>query len=130
MKTTVPLYFVAGISLLALLYYGCSGPDEELILIPTEICVRTSHHGQPIPDATVYIKYNAEVSPGFDKPPSYFDASFRTDAQARGCTQSVPFGKHWLVAFGYDSLHYPHHVFGSLPLELSLNGRSKMMNDE
>jgi len=103
-----------------LLQLSCRPPAPENIPLPTKICVRTQHHFQPISDATVYIKYNTDIFPGYDKPASYYDASFKTGADARGCLESAPEGKHWLVAFGYDPLYYPHEVFGSLPVTISL----------
>ncbi len=111
--------------LLALLP-ACRPAAPEFISIPSEICLTTTHHGQLIPDATLYIKYNADTFPGYNNPPSYFDASFRTGKNAKGCIQSIPEGRHWIIGFGYDSLHYPHEVFGSLPVTISLDGRAKI----
>ncbi|MBL7827902.1 MAG: hypothetical protein JNJ57_14830, partial [Saprospiraceae bacterium] len=34
--------------------------------------------------------------------------------------EPVPEGQHWLIAFGYDSLHFPHFVYGSLKADISL----------
>ena len=108
--------------LILLAFLACrKGPDT--IPLPTKICVTTSHHNFPIPNAKVYVKFNADSFPGYDKPASYFDATFKTGASARGCIESVPEGTHWLVAFGYDSLHYPHDVFGSIKLDVSLAER-------
>ena len=109
-----------------LLFGSCRPPEPELIPLPTKICVQTKHHHQPVPWAKVYIKYNTDIFPGYDKPASYYDASFETGADARGCLQPVPEGKHWLVSLGYDSLYYPHEVFGSLPVTISLDGRATL----
>jgi hypothetical protein len=68
----------------------------------------------------VWVKYRADSFPGYDQPASYFDASFETGADARGCIEPVPEGRHWLIAFGYDSLHYPNHVYGSMLVDVSL----------
>jgi hypothetical protein len=100
-------------------------PSDELPL-PTQICLRTMHHQQPIPNAIVYVKYNVDSFPGYGQEPSYYDASFRTDSKARGCLAPVPEGKHWLVAFGYDSLYFPNDVFGRIRLEISLNKTPKI----
>jgi len=96
-------------------------PDE--IPLPTKICVRTQHHTWPIPQAMVYLKYNTDTFPGYDKPPSYFDASFKTGANAHGCIEPVPEGRHWLIAYGYDSLYFPHDVYGSMRIEISLSSK-------
>lgn len=106
-----------------LLQSGCRPAAPEEIPLPTKICVKTSHHGQPIPAAAVYVKFNADTFPGYENPPSYFDAVFFTGTDARGCIEPVPEGRHWLIAFGYDSLHYPHVVYGSLFADISLSGR-------
>lgn len=105
-------------TVLSLAYCRPALPDE--IPLPTKICVQTQHHNQLIPHAVVYVKYNSDSFPGYDKPPAYFDASFKTGSDARGCIEPVPEGRHWLVAFGYDSLHFPHFVYGSLRAEISL----------
>ena len=110
----------------AVLWAACRPAAPETIPLPTEICVKTTHHNFPIPDAVVYVKFNADSFPGYEQPPGYYDASFRTGKNAHGCLASVPEGRHWLVAFGYDSLHYPHDVFGSLPVEISLGSRAKI----
>lgn len=112
------LFLLPSITLLC-----CRPPAPETIDLPTRICVKTQHHHQPIPHATVYVKYNADSFPGYDKPPSYYDASFQAGADARACIAPVPEGRHWLVAFGYDSLYFPHEVYGSLRVDVSLQTR-------
>lgn len=101
---------------------SCSPEEPQDIPLPTKICVHTTHHGQPIPNAKIWLKYRADSFPGYDQPKSYYNASFETDANANGCIASVPTGNHWLVAFGYDSLHFPHYVYGSLLINISLDG--------
>ncbi len=100
---------------------ACRPALPEEIPLPTKICVRTLHHTWIIPDATVYLKYNTDSFPGYDKPPSFFDASFKTGSDARGCIEPVPEGRHWLIAFGYDSLYFPHEVYGSMQVNISLS---------
>jgi hypothetical protein len=102
---------------------ACRPSGPESIPLPTKICVLTSHHGQPIPDATVWVKYNVDTFPGYEQPPGYFDTSFKTGTSARGCLEPVPEGRHWVIAFGYDSLHFPHEVFGSMVLDISVDNR-------
>ena len=109
--------------LLTLSCFACRPSEPEISPLPTKICIRTQHHQQAIPNATVYVKYNADSFPGYDKPPSYYDASFETGAHDHGCLAPVPEGRHWLVAFGYDSLYFPHHVYGSLRVDVSLQTR-------
>lgn len=116
----------ASFVLLALVaLFGCRPAPPETLPLPTEICVTTQHHGWPIPDATIYVKYNADSFPGYLQSPAYFDAIFKTGPDARGCLAPVPEGRHWLVALGYDSLHYPHEVMGNMPVTISLDGIAK-----
>ncbi|MEZ4919378.1 MAG: hypothetical protein R2792_09760 [Saprospiraceae bacterium] len=112
--------------LLLLAFTSCQKNLPEEIPLPTQVCVQTYHHHQPIPDATVYIKYNADSFPGNDKTADYYDAVFYTNSDAKGCIQSVPEGRHWIVAFGYDSLYFPHDVFGSIQVEVDLTHQAKI----
>ena len=114
--------FLTGIFALS----GCRPTEPDTLPLPTRICVRTQHHHQPIPNATVFIKFNADSFPGYDQPPAYFDKQFKTGADARGCLEPLPEGRHWLVAFGYDSLYFPHDVFGSMQLEIALGTSEKI----
>jgi hypothetical protein len=109
-----------------LLLWGCYRQQPDEIPLPTRLCVKTQHHHQPIPGATVYVKYNTEAFPGYDRPASYFDAQFKTGANARGCLEPLPEGTHWIVAFGYDSLYFPHDVFGSMKVHISLKDQPKV----
>lgn len=102
---------------------ACSPALPDEIPLPTKICVRTQHHSLPIPNAQIYVKFNSDTFPGYDKPPSFYDASFKTGADARGCIAPVPEGRHWLVAFGYDSLYYPNFVYGSMKAEISVSNK-------
>jgi hypothetical protein len=104
-----------------LVFIQCRPEIPEEVPLPTKICVQTLHHTVPIPHAIIYLKYNVDTFPGYHQPPSYYDATFRTGADARGCIAPVPEGRHWLVAFGYDSLYFPHYVYGSLRAEISLH---------
>lgn len=114
------IHLLFAVLIAAALWQACRPAPPDEIPLPTKMCIRTSHHGQVIPHARVWVKYNADTFPGYDKPESYFDTSFETGADGRGCFEPVPEGKHWLVAFGYDSLHYPYHVFGSLRVFISI----------
>ena len=112
----LPVAF-AWLFMFATAWQGCKKSDTGL---PTQLCISTKHHNQPIPHATVYLKYNTDTFPGYNQQPGYFDASFKTNATAKGCMESIPEGKHWIVVTGYDSLYYPHDVRGSLPIYISL----------
>lgn len=117
-----------GLLLFLPLVQGCRPDPPTEIPLPTSICIQTQHHFKLIKDATVYLKYNVDSFPGYDHPASYYDASFRTGSDARGCIAPVPEGRHWLIAFGKDSLYVPppYDVFGNLPITISLNGTAKL----
>jgi hypothetical protein len=105
---------------------GPKPPDD--LPLPTQICVQTVHHGLPVKYTTVYLKYGVDTFPGYDKPASYYDASFRTGANAKGCIAPVPTGKLWLVAFGKDTIYTPppYDVRGSMRIEISLDKKPKI----
>lgn len=104
----------------ALGFFAACSKTPDTIPLPTKICIKTTHHNYPLAGSTVYLKFFTDSFPGYDYPVNQYDAFFKTGSDARGCIESVPEGKHWIVAFGYDSLHYPHEAFGSLPVEISL----------
>ena len=112
--------------IMILLAVACQKTTPEEIPLPTEVCIQTFHHHNPIPNASIYLKYNADSFPGYDKGPEYYDAVFYTGPDARGCKQSVPEGTHWVVAFGYDSLYFPHDVWGSVKINIDLTNSPKV----
>lgn len=109
--------------LFLLFLVACRPDGPDTVPLPTKICIKTTHHDYPLTGSIVYLKYFSDTFPGYDKGADYYDASFKTGSDARGCIESVPEGHHWLVAFGYDSLHFPHEAFGSLPVTISLDTR-------
>lgn len=106
----------------------CTPPadDGQRYDLPTKICLRAFHHHQPIPNTRVYIKYNATTFPGYDPTGKAYDQAFSTGPKNYGCLAPVPEGRHLLVAFGYDSLYAPHDVYGSMWVNISLNGRATL----
>lgn len=117
--TVKKIFFALLMAFLTQMACRPSLPDE--IPLPTKICVRTQHHTLPIPNATVYVKFNTDSFPGYNQPASYFDAVFKTGPDARGCLAPVPEGRHWMIAYGYDSLYFPHDVYGSMRAEISVS---------
>ena len=111
---------------LTLGFFACRPDAPDTLPLPTKICIKTTHHNFPLVDSKDYLKYFTDSFPGYDKGASFYDVSFTTGADARGCIESVPEGRHWIVAFGYDSLHYPHEAFGSLPVEISLTYKPEL----
>jgi hypothetical protein len=111
-----------GLFLALLIFFACE-PNVDSVELPTKICLKSQHHTWDIPDARIFIKFNVDSFPGYEQPPSYFDAHFVTDKQAKGCIAPVPEGRHWIVAYGYDSLYWPKDVRGSLRCTISLENK-------
>ena len=119
--------FLSTIVVFGLWQWHACRPAPDEIPLPTEVCIETRHHSIPVRGVTVYIKYFAEEFPGYDKAPTYFDAKFTTQGNSgRGCIRSVPEGRHWLVAHGFDSVYHMDRMFGSLPIEISLDARPRV----
>lgn len=117
----------ASLFFLLLVLFACAPAGPEFVPLPTSVCVQTVHHSWPVPKSTVYVKYNTDEFPGYEKPPSFYDTSFHTDNIGRGCLAPLPEGRHWLVAYGFDSLVPPFYpVFGSLKIEITLGARAKL----
>jgi hypothetical protein len=108
-----------------ILQAACAKQPDTLAL-PTAICATMQHHSIIVPDATIYIKYNVDTFPGYHQPDAYFDAIVKADKQARFCIEPVPEGTHWLIGRGYDSLYFPHDVYGSLRTNINLNTQPKL----
>lgn len=75
-----------------------------------------AHHGAPIPNARVYIKFNATDFPGDDY--SVYDTY--SDADEHG-KYDINFykGTYYLYAKGYDyNIPYPHLVKGGISVKL------------
>jgi hypothetical protein len=60
-----------------------------------------AHHGLRIPNAVVYIKFNAKELPGTLV--SDFDASVEADAQGAYTFENLKKGDYYLYSVGYDS---------------------------
>ena len=112
--------------LLLLAVAACRPEAPTSLPLDTGVCVRTTHHTVPVPHTSVYVKYNVDTFPGYDQPPGYYDAVFTTGADGRGCLAPLPEGEHWVVAFGYDSLYFPHDVYGSLRVTIDADSRPKV----
>ncbi len=125
---SIPILKCISTGMLLFFITDCRPPAPDELPLPTEICVKTVHHGLPVKYTTVYLKYGVDTFPGYDKPASYFDASFRTGSNARGCIAPVPTGKLWLIAFGKDTIYTPppYDVRGSMLVEISLDKKPKL----
>jgi hypothetical protein len=110
---------IAAFAFVLVLVFGCK-PYPETIELPTSVCLRVQHHTLPIPDAQLYIIYNTDTFPGYDKPESYFDEKMVADDQAQLCFKSVPEGNHWVVGYGYDGAY---DLLGSMRIHIDLKNR-------
>lgn len=81
-----------------------------------------SHHGKPIPDATVYIKFNAKDFPGEDL--SVYEG--RVYSNANGYYEITNFyqGDYYLYAIGSDpAIAAPFTVKGGVSVSLGMKER-------
>jgi hypothetical protein len=84
-----------------------------------------AHHGKPIPNAVVYIKFNTTEFPGENS--SDYDTSVNADAEGN---YSIDFykGSYYLYAMGLDmAIAYPYKVKGGL--SISLRNKEKLTKD-
>ncbi len=81
---------------------------------------KVAHHGKAIANATVYIKFGTQDSPGADV--SKYDS--KTDADISGNYEfpEVYKGEYYLYAVGKDfAIPSPYDVVGGLPTRLRYN---------
>lgn len=81
-----------------------------------------SHHGKPIPDATVYIKFNAKNFPGEDL--SVYDG--KVSSNVNGYFEITNFyqGDYYLYAIGSDpAISAPYTVKGGIGVSLGSKER-------
>jgi hypothetical protein len=84
-----------------------------------------AHHGKPITDAYIYIKFNTTEFPGDDY--TLYDTYVTVDGNGNF---NIPFykGDYYLYAKGHDlSIPYPYVVKGGL--SVSLRNKEKVSKD-
>jgi len=104
--------------LLTALVVSCNKDDESTIPPPTgRVFGQVMHHDELVPNATVYIKYDAIEFPGTD--PSLYD-DLRTASEVDATFEFANLGKgsYYLFSSGYDTL-CPCSVIGGLPVALN-----------
>lgn len=75
-----------------------------------------AHHGEPIPNAVVYIKFNTSEFPGAN--PDSYDSSISADAKGN---YSISFykGTYYIYAIGLDmDIPAPHTVSGGFSFSI------------
>jgi len=78
---------------------------------------RVLHHSLPIPDAYVYIKYNATEFPGDDY--SKYDTYVKADSEGNYEINNFYKGDYYLFAMGYDyTIAAPYLVKGGLAVSV------------
>lgn len=83
------------------------------------------HHGKPIPDAYVYVKFNATEFPGDDY--KLYDTYVQADANGN---YSIPLykGSYYVYAKGYDiDIPAPYIVVGGL--SVSVRNKENLSRD-
>lgn len=75
-----------------------------------------NHHGEPIPNAKVFIKYGSEELPG-TRATDFDDETLATAADGYFEFQELQKGAYYLYAIGYDQTIFDS-VFGGIPIVL------------
>jgi hypothetical protein len=88
---------------------GCSeeGPGGK-----ASITGNVKHHDEPIPNATVYIKYGATEFPGHD-PAIYDDETQASSTDGQYSIEGLEKGAYYLYSAGYDAQIFDS-VFGGI----------------
>src|SRR5687767_1965163 len=76
---------------------------------------KVMHHERMIPDATVYIKFNAKEFPGSDS--SKYDANVKADGQGVYSFKCYK-GDYYLFGTGIDMQSPPLYVHGGVPVHV------------
>lgn len=73
--------------------------------VPADVAVNVKHHGELIPAAKVYVKYNASEFPGTDANLYNDSAVAGTEGHAKGHAhfKDLPAGNYYFYSTGYDS---------------------------
>lgn len=86
------------------------------------ITMTVKHHDLIIPDATIYIKYDAKEFPGEDV--SKYDNSVKADGNGYAKFEGLLKGDYYLYGVGYDS-NISETVKGGLGVEISKRSQIK-----
>jgi hypothetical protein len=77
-----------------------------------------AHHEKPIPNAVVYVKFNAKEFPGSDS--TKYDAIVAADANGSYSFKCYR-GNYYLYATGVDNSGTPEYVSGGVPVRVRSN---------
>lgn len=80
------------------------------------------HHNRFIPNARVFLKFNAAEFPGQDT--NYYDAVTSSSDVAYFRFNNLPAGTHYLYSLGYDTA-ISEQVMGGIPVYINHNDRNK-----
>jgi len=130
------MHFQIIILLLSLsLFVACDNKPEDEMMVDDDNMVTTPigrisgevmHHNIPIPNATVYIKYNASELPGIDST-DYDDWIIATESDAFYEFSELDLGSYYLFGRGYDE-ECQCDVIGGIPISLVENRPTRETN--
>ncbi len=87
--------------LFACLFATCTrSSDYDVIPSQGSICATAKHHSRAVPEVDMYLKYNTEVSLGWDY--KKYDKHISADTAGKVCFDSLPLGTHCIMVLGYD----------------------------
>ncbi|MCB9232061.1 MAG: hypothetical protein H6581_10380 [Bacteroidia bacterium] len=114
MKTKITLLMMFAVFGLAAL----SGCGKEGFGGNAQVTGLVRHHSKAIPNATVYIKFDATESPGTDA--ALYDASVEADEFGAYTVSELKRGDYFFFGSGYDStISLP--VVGGIPVHIDGN---------
>ncbi len=112
-------HIILCVSLITLFFIGACKKNQ--LGGSSEISGTVAHHGKPIPNAVVYIKFNATEFPGDDV--SLYNAQVNADANGAYSFKCYK-GSYYFYAVGFDS-SLPATVSGGLSLKPRTNEKIK-----
>lgn len=108
-------YFIFPL-LALLLALGWTGCTKEGFGGEASISGTVKHHSAPIPNAVVYIKFDAKESPGTDG--NAYDASVAADSNGNYSFTGLYRGDYFLFGSGWDP-GISQAVYGGIPVKIT-----------
>jgi hypothetical protein len=116
------------ISLLLLAFLGtmCT-KSSNYDVIPSQgsVCATAKHHNWVVPEVDMYLKYNTEVSAGWDY--KKYDKHIVADTSGKACFDSLPLGSHCIMVLGYDRL-FGADIYGYSIIKIEKIADKKAIN--
>lgn len=115
--------------LLVLFFFSLLSCKKKKNDVPADVAVFVKHHGQLIPGAMVYIKYNSNEFPGTDLSLYNDSAHAGTTGHAAGHAhfENLDAGDYYFYSTGYDST-ISDDVMGGVKLHINESEEKQELN--